>query len=69
MIILTLIILFKSKFYFLVGNPIEVEKVEEPSQEQIDSLHAKFINDLAGLFEEKKYKYLGDPENTNLEII
>ncbi|KAF2880666.1 hypothetical protein ILUMI_25505 [Ignelater luminosus] len=52
----------------IVGTPIDVEKVEDPTQEQIDSLHATFIKHLTDLFEEHKHKYLEKPEETFLVI-
>ncbi|KAF2880662.1 hypothetical protein ILUMI_25501 [Ignelater luminosus] len=51
----------------IVGKPIDVERVENPSQEQIDALHAAFIKQLIKLFDKNKHKYLEDAE-TNLVI-
>ncbi|XP_044258761.1 2-acylglycerol O-acyltransferase 1-like isoform X2 [Tribolium madens] len=51
-----------------VGTPIEVDKVENPSQKQVDDLHKKFIEELKKLFEEYKYKFLDNPEQTFLEL-
>ncbi|EEZ98241.2 2-acylglycerol O-acyltransferase 1 isoform X1 [Tribolium castaneum] len=52
----------------VVGTPIEVERVENPSQEQIDALHNKFKLELKNLFEEYKFKFLDNPEQTFLEF-
>ncbi|KAK7573553.1 hypothetical protein V9T40_010744 [Parthenolecanium corni] len=41
----------------LVGEPIEVPKVENPSQELIDEYHEKFFSALATLFEKYKEEY------------
>uniref|UniRef100_A0A914UPH4 Acyltransferase n=1 Tax=Plectus sambesii TaxID=2011161 RepID=A0A914UPH4_9BILA len=41
----------------VVGRPIPVEKVEEPTDEQIDELHARYVEALTELFESNKEKY------------
>jgi 1-acyl-sn-glycerol-3-phosphate acyltransferase len=51
----------------VIGKPIEVTKIEEPSTEQIDRLHAIYIEELVKLFDEHKVHYLAD-KNTILEI-
>ena len=35
----------------VVGKPIPVEKVAEPSDEQIDQLHVKYVQELKKLYE------------------
>ena len=40
-------------FIFTVGSPIPVEKVENPTQETIDKLHSRYIEDIKELY--KKY--------------
>lgn len=52
----------------IVGRPIEVKKVEYPTQEQIDTLHGEFMAELIKLFEEQKYNYLSNPQDTTLII-
>lgn len=52
----------------LVGKPIVVERVPDPTQEQIDTLHATFIKHLTELFEKHKHKYLEKPDETTLVI-
>jgi hypothetical protein len=51
-----------------VGTPIPVQKVPEPTQEQISELHQKFTEELKALFETKKHMYLTNPETTHLMI-
>jgi 1-acyl-sn-glycerol-3-phosphate acyltransferase len=41
----------------VVGKPIRVEQVENPSNEQVDELHAKYVRDLIKLFDDHKAKY------------
>lgn len=52
----------------IVGKPIEVPKILEPTQKEIDELHEKFIKELVELFETNKHKYVEKPESTFLEI-
>jgi hypothetical protein len=52
----------------VVGKPIPVCKVKEPTQKQIDELHELYINELKALFDQHKEKYL-DNKEINLEII
>ncbi|CAH1374248.1 unnamed protein product [Tenebrio molitor] len=52
----------------VVGTPIEVTKVENPTKEQVEELHDTFVQSLTTLFEEYKYKYLENPEETCLEL-
>ncbi|XP_044756826.1 2-acylglycerol O-acyltransferase 1-like isoform X2 [Coccinella septempunctata] len=53
----------------VVGEPIDVEKTENPTQEQIDNLHQLFEKKLVELFESQKKHYLKEYENAHLEII
>ena len=59
-------------FYFLhllsVGAPIDCEKCEEPSQEEVDALHDKYMKGLVQLFEDNKTKY-GLDESVHLNFI
>ena len=48
---------------FSVGAPIRVEKVEQPTQSQIDALHAQYVHALKQLFETHKHK-VGCSEQT-----
>ena len=51
-------------FFFPVGKPIPVVKNELPSQEEIDKLHALYVESLKELFEEHKTKYdIADSEH------
>ena len=51
----------------LVGEPIDVDRVAEPSKEQIEELHETYIRSLEKLYEENKSKYGMD--DVPLEII
>lgn len=53
----------------LDGTPIDVPKIEEPTQEQVDEVHAKLMTQLVDLFEKHKHLYLQDPENAKLIIL
>lgn len=52
---------------FAVGAPIPVSKVENPAPEQLDDLHATYIEKLKQLYEDHKAKY-NVPESTELII-
>ena len=53
-------------FFILVGAPIEVAKVENPTNEQVDEIHSIFCKQLKELFDEHKSKYIEEGENVNL---
>lgn len=60
----------RSKEAFIsVGAPLDVQKTVSPSQEDIDTLHQKFVNSITNLFEEQKWKYLADAERIKLKIV
>lgn len=56
-------------FSFSVGKPIEVEKIEKPTHEDIEHLHQTFIEEITHLFETQKHNYLKGSEQITLEII
>lgn len=62
-LILTPVLLF-----FPVGKPIPVQKKYRPSEEEVDEVHQKYLNELCKLFEEHKAKY-NIPEDRHLEFI
>nr|XP_023394806.1 2-acylglycerol O-acyltransferase 2 [Loxodonta africana] len=41
----------------VVGKPIEVQKTLQPSQEEVDHLHQRYIKELCNLFEAHKLKF------------
>lgn len=47
----------RSPINVVVGSPIPVRKVANPSQEEIDKLHSRYIEDLKQLYEKYKDKY------------
>eukprot|EP00062_Callorhinchus_milii_P022365 gi/632980070/ref/XP_007906825.1/ PREDICTED: 2-acylglycerol O-acyltransferase 2-A-like [Callorhinchus milii] len=48
---------YRKPIYTVVGKAIEVEKKESPTQEDIDTLHQKYMEELFRLFEDHKTKY------------
>lgn len=50
----------------VIGKPIPVEKIEEPTQAQVDELHEKFLQELLNLFDEHKVNY---PQEKDRQII
>lgn len=41
----------------VVGNPMHIEKVADPSKELVNEIHAKYLEHLTDLFESTKQKY------------
>lgn len=50
-----------------VGKPIRVQKIQNPSQEEVDKLHQHYIKELCDLFEAHKLKY-NVPADRHLEF-
>ena len=44
----------KKKLTFVYGKPIDVEKVENPTKEQVQELHAKYMKQFIELWEGTK---------------
>ncbi|XP_045467427.1 2-acylglycerol O-acyltransferase 1-like [Harmonia axyridis] len=53
----------------VVGHPIPVEKIENPTPSQIDDLHQKFIEAIMNIFETHKFTYLENPEDAHLKLV
>lgn len=53
----------------VIGAPIHLEKIINPSKELIDQTHDVFCTKLKELFEEHKSKYVKNCENIHLEIV
>lgn len=53
----------------VVGKPIEVDKNENPTNDEIDEVHQRFTEGLIDLFESEKHKYISNPNETQLEIL
>ncbi|GBN73267.1 2-acylglycerol O-acyltransferase 1 [Araneus ventricosus] len=48
---------YRKPITVIIGKPIDVEKISEPTEEDIKTLHQKYIDSLTALFEEHKEKY------------
>ncbi|XP_066580915.1 2-acylglycerol O-acyltransferase 1-like [Prorops nasuta] len=53
----------------VVGSPLELPKIKDPSKAEIEKYHEKFTNHLLEFFESNKHKYLEDAENIHIELI
>lgn len=51
----------------LVGHPIPVDRTPDPTQDQVDALHARFCDELVALFD--AHKHLLGWEGKTLEIV
>lgn len=56
-----------SIFLFLVGAPINVNKIKSPTAEEVDKLHCQYITALQDLFDKHKINY-GIDEDKHLII-
>ena len=56
-----------AQLFVAVGKPIPGERVAEPTQAQIDALHARYTNELRDLFERWRGR-AGYPESEQLII-
>nr|CAD7257111.1 unnamed protein product [Timema shepardi] len=54
--------------FTVVGRPMEVEKIPDPSRQQVDEVHQRFTDHLLAFFEAEKHKYVKEPDKTLLEI-
>lgn len=54
--------------FILVGSPIELPKIADPTSEEIDKYHDKFIKHLVELFEAQKHNYINNAENVTLDL-
>lgn len=53
---------------FSVGEPIDVQQSENPSTEEIEELHMKYVNSLKKLFDQHRLQF-GLSQDVQLEII
>lgn len=54
--------------FILVGSPIELPKIAEPTSEEIDIYHDKFIKHLVKFFETQKHNYIKNADKVTLEL-
>nr|CAD7450344.1 unnamed protein product [Timema bartmani] len=54
--------------FTVVGRPMEVEKIPDPSRQQVDEVHQRFTDHLLAFFEAEKHKYVKESDKTVLEI-
>lgn len=53
----------------VIGAPIHVEKIPEPTKDDIDNVHKLFCDELKKLFETHKHKYVANADDAQLELI
>ncbi|KAM3837582.1 2-acylglycerol O-acyltransferase 2-A-like [Vipera latastei] len=59
---------YRKPIFTVVGKPIQVGKKHNPSQDEVDELHKRYLEELCKLFEEHKLKY-NVPEDKHLSFI
>lgn len=52
-----------------VGPPIDVEKIEKPTNEQVNFYHEKFVKHMKTIFEEHKHKYIPNADKVELVFV
>ncbi|XP_060525741.1 2-acylglycerol O-acyltransferase 2-like isoform X2 [Cylas formicarius] len=52
----------------VVGHPLDVPKIENPSADEIEEYHSKFVDHLVQMFEEQKHNYIEDANNKHLIV-
>ena len=57
---------FRTPIHVVIGAPIHTEKIVDPSQEDIDRVHAAYVEEVQKLYDNYKDNY-GDP-NVTLDI-
>ena len=60
------IIPYRKKITVVVGKPLEVAKVENPSREEISDLHARYVQAVTDLYQE--YNPIYGDENIKLIV-
>ncbi|KAF7640244.1 hypothetical protein Mgra_00000073 [Meloidogyne graminicola] len=60
---------FKQQITSIVGNPINVQKCDNPTENQINKLHAQYCSNLKELFEKYKCEYGKLNKNDKLKFI
>ncbi|KAM4845487.1 2-acylglycerol O-acyltransferase 2 [Thomomys bottae] len=58
---------FRQPITTIVGKPIEVQQILNPSEEEVSQLHQKYIKELCNLFEAHKLKF-NIPADQHLEF-
>ena len=66
MISFTALLCFRTPVNVVVGAPIHTERIPEPSQEDIDRVHAAYVSGVQKLYDDYKDEY-GNP-NVTLDI-
>ncbi|XP_015683122.1 2-acylglycerol O-acyltransferase 2-A-like [Protobothrops mucrosquamatus] len=59
---------YRKPIFTVVGKPIQLVKKHNPSRDEVDELHKRYLEALCKLFEEHKLKY-NVPEDTHLSFI
>ncbi|KAF5299234.1 hypothetical protein FQA39_LY02407 [Lamprigera yunnana] len=58
----------KQPINIIVGKPVDIKKVSNPSPTEVEFVHKLFILGITELFEKHKFQYLRDPDNTHLVL-
>lgn len=53
----------------VIGTPIHLQKISNPSDEMIEKIHEQFCASIKKLFDDNKSKYVKNSEQVHLEIV
>ena len=48
---------------------MDLPKIEEPTEEQVNEYHGKFVDHLVDFFEKEKHKYVENADSVHLELV
>ena len=62
---------FRRPIHIVVGEPVPVEKRQNPSKEYLEEIHGKYLNNLVKVYDTHKYKYVprSGPNNQVPDLI
>ncbi|XP_053603377.1 2-acylglycerol O-acyltransferase 2-A-like [Plodia interpunctella] len=60
---------YRKPLFVVIGAPMEVKKNHEPTPEEVDAVHAQFIDEMVDLFEREKVHYVENHENVKLNLL
>ncbi|XP_013184618.2 2-acylglycerol O-acyltransferase 2-A [Amyelois transitella] len=60
---------YRKPLFVVIGAPIDVKRNLDPTPEEVDAVHALFIEKMIELFEREKVNYVENHENVNLNLV
>ncbi|CAL7934122.1 unnamed protein product [Xylocopa violacea] len=60
---------YRTPITVVVGAPLKIPKIEEPTNEEINEYHQKFIDSVVKTFEAEKHKYIENADSVHIEFV